>query len=77
MFTKLISLRAKPSEARRARRAKTLFARRESLVYGYGKKNKRISQKLSILAIWFIEQKTFLFTHIIEIRDEPARPARP
>ena len=34
----------------------------------------RISRKLLIFSIWSMEQKMFLFEHMIDIRDEPARP---
>ena len=37
--------------------------------------NNVISCKLLIFSIWSIEQKILLFEHIIDIRDDPARPA--
>ena len=43
------------------------------------RKKKRVSRELSVLEIWCIEQKMFVFAYKIDIRGEPARPgpARP
>ena len=45
----------------------------------YCTKKKRVSRELSVLEIWCIEQKMFVFAYKIDIRGEPARPgpARP
>ena len=39
-----------------------------------GKQNNFITREILILAIWFMEQKVFLFRLKIDIRDELARP---
>ena len=39
-------------------------------------KNNAISRRLLFFLIWLMKEKNFLHVHVIEVRDEPARPGR-
>ena len=67
--TKLItkSLRPMLSEAKRTRKIASFHSHN-------GLSNNVISRKPLIFSIWSIEQKMFLFDHIIDIRDENGWP---